>query len=96
MFQQPLRRLLFDAFDHIIQNTTNLSKAYSMQSIKGLAQVIESIFIIQDLLNNESRDSLAQLAASVHDPQAQRNDFSVDQKIYDFWVVSFNQGANNS
>ena len=46
VFQQPLRRLLFDPFDHIIQNTANLSKPYSMQSIKSLAQVIQSVLIV--------------------------------------------------
>ena len=96
MFQQPLRRLLFDTFHNVIKHTANLNNPYRVQSIKSLAQVIQSVLIIQNLLDNKSRDSLAELAASVHDPQAQRNDFSVDQKVDHFWIICLDQSSNNS
>lgn len=45
------------------------------ESIVGLANVRQATVVEENLLQNKGGDSFAQLGASLHDAQAQRNDF---------------------
>jgi hypothetical protein len=50
----------------------------------------------QDLLHDERRDGLGQLAAHLHRAQAQRDDFGRQQEVDDVGVVDLDERADDA
>lgn len=58
-----------------------------MESVIGLADELQSHVIGNDLLHNEDRNGLGQLAACFHDPQTQGDDLRSQKKVNHFGAV---------
>ena len=83
----------------IIESTTKLSyqnHGYMGEPIICLANIIQSCLIKQDFLQNESGHCLWQLRASLHDAQAQRNNFCCQQEINDLLLICLDQCPNHT
>lgn len=63
---------------------------HSEETLGCCAHIFQSFFIIKNLLDNESGNSLGQLSSSVHDPETQRNDLSVKQEVDHVRVIPLN------
>lgn len=84
--------LLFDELvHHVAQNSPN-----SIESLIGCTDVVQSMVVKEDLLHNKNGDSLAQFGTSLHDAQAQRDNFCCEEKIDDIRAVILDQGANDT
>lgn len=89
---EKARRLLFDELSHHVAEDS----ANSIEAFVGRANVIEPIVVQQDLLDNKDGHSLAKLRASLHNPQAERNDLSCEEEVDDFRRVILHECSDNA
>jgi len=76
MFKQSCSLLFNKLSDHIAEYSSNSVKPF----VRG-TDIVEAMVIEQYLLHNEYCHCLAQLGASFHDSEAERNDFCCQQKV---------------
>ena len=91
MLQEPHSLLVNKLSDHITENSAN-----SVESLVGLADVLQSHVIEQDLLNDEDSNGLAEFRPSLHDTEAERNDLRGKEEIDHFCRVVLDQSANHA
>lgn len=92
VFEESGARLILNLRDHhVIEH-----RRYGIKPLGGLAQVIQSGVVEENLLNDECGDGLAELGTPFHDPKAQRYYLSLQQEADDFCVVYFHEGADNA
>ena len=77
VLEQPHTRRFHHFGDHAGQD-----RAHRVEALCCSAHVVEPSLIQENLLYNERRHGLGQLRASVHDSQAQGNDFRRQEEIY--------------
>ena len=70
MFEESDGLLLDKLSDHIAKHS-----AYSIESLVGVTDIAKPCVIEKNLLHDKDCYRLAQLRASFHNPQAQRDDF---------------------
>lgn len=75
VFEQAHRLTVDDLRHHVVEHSAN-----GVEALIRLADVGKTHVVQQDFLDNEDGDSLAQLAACLHDAQAKRDDLSREQK----------------
>jgi hypothetical protein len=51
------------------------------ESVIGLTNVVQSRIVEEDFLKNKSCHSLGELVSGLHDPEAERDDLSCQQKV---------------
>lgn len=92
MFEKAHCASLLDTRDHIRQYGTHCIKAFIR-----LADVGQSDVIQKDLLDDEDSNRLAELGASLHDTQAERDDLCAEKECDDLRVVGLlDQRANDA
>lgn len=91
MLQEPDGLLVNELSDHITKNSAN-----SVESLVGLADVLQSHVIEQDLLNDEDSNGLAELRSSLHDTEAERDDLCGEEEVDDFCRVILDQSADDT
>lgn len=91
MLQEPDGLLVNELSDHITKNSAN-----SVESLVGLADVLQSHVIEQDLLNDEDSNSLAEFRSSLHDTEAERDDLCGEEEVDDFCRVILDQSADDT
>lgn len=92
VLEQPNSARLFDARDHVGEDSAN-----GVEALVGLANVGEADIIEQDLLDNEDGDRLAELAAGLHDSQTQGDDLGAEEERNDLAVVGLlDEGADDA
>lgn len=91
MLQEPHSLLVNELSDHITENGAN-----SVESLVGLADILQSHVIKQDLLNDEDSNGLAKLRSSLHDTEAERNDLSGQEEVDDFCRVILDQSTDDT
>lgn len=84
--------LLFNQLrDHIAQNRSD-----SVESLVSGANVGKPNIIKQDLLDNEDGNSLAQFRTSLHDAQAERDDFGGQEEVNNVRRVILDQCTDHT
>lgn len=74
---QKSRSLLLDKLvDHVAQHRSD-----SIKTLVCRADVIESVVVEENLLDNEDGNSLAQLGTSLHDAKAEWNDLGGKKEV---------------
>lgn len=91
MLQQPDSLLIHKLRDHIAQHRPDRIKP-----LVRLANVLQAHIVQQNLLHDEDGDGFAQLAAGLHDAQAQRDDLGREQEVDDVRGVVFDQRADHA
>lgn len=91
MLQEPGSLLLHELVDHVAQNSPN-----SIEALVGRADVVQSVVIKKNLLHDKNGNSLAQFGTSLHDAQAQWDNFSGEEKVDDIRAVVLDQGADDT
>ena len=91
MLQEPHSLLVNELSDHITENGAN-----SVESLVGLADVLQSHVVEQDLLDDEDSNGLAELRSSLHDTEAERNDLGGEEEVDDFCRVVLDQSADDT
>lgn len=76
MLEQPRGLLLNELSYHVTENSS-----YSIESLVSSANVVETMVIEKDLLDNEDSHSLAELGASLHDSETERDDLCSQKKV---------------
>lgn len=76
MLQQSGGLLFHKLRHHVAQYSS-----HGIESLVCRADVVESMIIEQDLLDNKDSDGLAQLRSRLHDAQAQRDDFCGQKEV---------------
>jgi hypothetical protein len=67
-----------------------------VESLVCCTNVVETVVVEEDLLHNEDGDCLAKLGASLHDAQAQRDDFRREQEVDDLGRIVLDEGADDA
>jgi len=83
--------VLDEVIDHMIKDSAN-----SIESFTSLADISETIFVDQDLLDNEGSNSSGEFLASLHNSQAEGDDFSLHQEVNSIAIVTLNKGTNDT
>ena len=91
MLQEPDRLLVNELSDHVTKNGAN-----SVESLIGLADVLQSHVIEQDLLNDEDSNGLAEFRSSLHDTEAERDDFRGEEEVDDLCGVILDQSTDDT
>jgi hypothetical protein len=91
MLKEPCSLLLHELGDHVAEDSAD-----SIEALVGGANVVQSVVIEQDLLDDENCDSLAELRARLHNPQAKRDDLSREKKVDHLARVVLNKRADDS
>lgn len=92
MFEQPHRLTLHNLTDHVTQH-----RPHRIKPLVGLADVRQSHIIQQDLLNDEDGYGLTEFRASLHDPEAERDDFGGEKESdYVGIIVLFYQSTDDT
>jgi len=91
MLQQPCRLLLNKLRNHIAKHC-----AYRVETLVCSTDVIQSMVIEKYLLHNEYGHSFAKLGASLHDAQAQRDNFRCKKKVYDIGGVILDKRTDDT
>lgn len=68
--------------DHVAEDGS-----HSVESLVCVANVRQPGLVQEDLLNDEDGDSLGQFGTSLHDAQAQGNDFRGQEEVDDGGVI---------
>lgn len=82
MLQQPHRLTLHQLIHHVAQHRPN-----GIEPLVRLADVGQSQVVQQDLLNDEDGDGFGEFRASLHDSEAERDDFGGEEEVDDVGVV---------
>jgi hypothetical protein len=91
MLKQPSGLGLDKLGNHVAQNSSNC-----VEALISSANVVEAVIIKEYLLHNEDSHRLAKLGASLHDAQAERDDFSSKEEVNHLRGVILDQGTNNT
>lgn len=83
VLEQTHRGGLQQLRDHAGQHEAQRVEALRRGTDVGEARVVQ-----QDLLNDEGGDCLRQFRSGLHNPQTQRNNLSLKQKVHNFRVVN--------
>lgn len=78
MLKQPCSLLLHQLANHVAEDSAD-----SVEALVRGTDVVQAIVIEQNLLNDEDGNSLGQLGAGFHNPQAEGNDFSRQEEVDD-------------
>lgn len=76
MFEEPSRLLLYELRNHVAEDGADGIKPL----VRG-TDVVKTVVIEQDLLDNEDGNRLAELGPGLHDPQTQGDDLGRKQKV---------------
>ena len=91
VFQQP-RRLLFNELrNHIAEHCTNC-----VETLVCSANVIQSMIIQEDLLNDEDSDSLAKFRARLHNSKTEGNNLRCEEEVNDIRRIILHEGSDNA
>lgn len=71
-------------------------RADSIEPLVSLADVLQTEVVQQDFLHDENRHRLAQLAAGLHDAQAQRDDLGREQEVDNVGAVVLDERADHA
>ena len=77
--------------DHVAEDC-----AYSIETLISLADVLQSKVVQKNLLHNKNGNSLAQLAAGLHDAKAKRNNLGGQEEVDDLAAVVLDKGADDA
>mmetsp|Transcript_25140 Transcript_25140/g.52069 ORF Transcript_25140/g.52069 Transcript_25140/m.52069 type:complete len:349 (+) Transcript_25140:249-1295(+) len=91
VLQQPHRRTEDQTPDHVIEHG-----AHGVEPFGSGAHVRQADFVEEYLLHDEGGDGLAEFGPRLHDAEAERYDFRLEQKVDDVGIVHFDQGADDS
>lgn len=91
MLEQASRLLLDELANHVAEHGAD-----GVEPLVGSADIVESIVIEEDLLNDEYGDRLAQLGAGLHDAQAERDDLCGQEEVDDFGGVVLDERTNDA
>lgn len=91
MLQQTCGLLLHELADHVTKYGAD-----SIEALIGRADVVETVVIEQDLLNNEDGDRLGQLGACLHDPQTERDYLGGQEEVDDLGRVVFDESTDDA
>lgn len=81
---------------HQLGNHVAKDGSHSIEALVGGADVVETVVIEEDLLDNEDGDGLAKFGAGLHDAQAERDDFGGEQEVDDFRRVVLDKSADDT
>ena len=90
MLEQPSRLLLNQLRHNVAEDGPDSVEAL----IRG-TDVVEPVVVKQNLLNDEDRHSLAELAARLHDPEAEGNDLGREEEVDNLARVVLDQSADD-
>jgi hypothetical protein len=76
VLEEADRLRLDELVDHVAEDGAD-----GVEALVRVADVREPGLVEQDLLHDEDRDGLAQLAPRLHNPQAQRDDLRAQQEV---------------
>jgi len=84
-------RWLFAALgdDHVVQDSADCQESFGR-----FTKVVETFIIQQYFLDDERCDSLRQFGSSLHDSQAERDDFGLKQKTNYVGIINFHEGTD--
>ena len=91
VLQQAMRWGLDEHGDHVAEHC-----AHSVETLGCGTDVVQPHLVKQNLLHNERGHGFAELAAGLHDAQAQRDNLRLEQKIDHLAVVNFDQRADHA
>lgn len=78
VLEQSCGLLLNELGYHVAEDSSN-----SVKSLVGGTDVVETVVIQQNLLDDEDGNSLAELRTGLHDTQTERNDLGGQKKVDD-------------
>mmetsp|Transcript_9584 Transcript_9584/g.24525 ORF Transcript_9584/g.24525 Transcript_9584/m.24525 type:complete len:245 (+) Transcript_9584:56-790(+) len=91
VLEQPDGGLLSEQLHHTPQDGADGEEPRG-----GGAHVVEAHLVEENLLNDEGRHRLGQLASHLHRPQAERDYFRREQKVDDLRVVDLHERADDA
>ncbi len=91
MFEEASRWFLQLVHHHVVEDC-----AHCVEALCSLAQVVQSLFVQKDLLDDEGGHCLRKLGPSLHNPQAQGDDLCLQQETNHIVVIHLNQGSNHT
>lgn len=91
MLEQTSRLLLHQLGDHVAKHCT-----HSIETLVRGADVVETVVVQQDLLDDKDGNGLGQLGACLHNSQTEGDNFGSQEKVDDLGRVVLNQGADDS
>lgn len=91
VLQEAGRLLLHKLGNHVGEHSAN-----GIESLVGRADVVESAVVEQNLLNNEDGNGLTQFGSSLHDSEAQGDDFGGQQEVDDLGRVILDKSTNDT
>lgn len=77
--------------DHVVEDGRD-----GIEAFVGLADVVKTGLIEEDLLHDENGDCFREFAACLHDAKTKRYNFRREQKRDDFGVVILDERANHT
>jgi hypothetical protein len=83
--------LLHKLGHHVAENGTN-----SVEPFVCSADVVKTMIVKKDLLDNEYSNRLAKLRTRLHDSETKRDDFSCQEEVDDIGGIVLDKGTNNS
>lgn len=78
MLQEPGSLLFNELVDHVAEDSPN-----SIEALVGCADVVQSMVVKKDLLNDKNGNSFAQFGTGLHDAQAEWDNFCCEEKVND-------------
>ena len=91
MLEESCRLLFHKLRDHVAQYSSDC-----VESLICCANIIQTMIIKKDLLDNEYSHGLAELRASLHNSEAERDDFGRQEKVDDVGRIVFNKSTDDS
>ena len=91
VFQQPCRLLLNELRNHIAEYRAN-----SVETLICSANVIQSMIIQEDLLDDKDGNGLAELRACLHNSKAEGNNLRCKEKIDNVRRIILHQRPDNT
>ena len=80
--RSPVAGRFNEGRNHVAQH-----RGHRKESLRRRANVIQTNVVQQDLLNDEGGHCLRELGARLHDPQTERDDLRLQQKINDLRII---------
>lgn len=91
MLEQPRCRFFYKLAYHVREH-----RRHRVEPLVRLANVVEPSIVHQDLLHDENGNGLGQLRARLHNAQAQRDDFGLQQEVNYVDGVVLDQRPNHA
>lgn len=91
MFEEPSRLLLYQLSNHVAEDGT-----HSIEALISGTDIVKTVVIKQDLLDDEDGNRLAELRPGLHDPQAEGNDLGRKEKVDDLGGIVLDKRTDDS